>query len=278
MGQDQAGAAQKLLKDNFKDIEAAVRNGHPHLVQSASQTLQELSDAQDALRPAGDKADDNIALLEYALTQWPIYLDPRKQTSLTWQEGWMYERLVKALAAQGRTDEALRWGRLYFAEAPFDGKAIENAVKPLSGVWAASGDLAKVRAFAVAQAPTGEADQVTVANPLAEVSTPDLAAQGAAVELKKLRQLQKMGPWRERVMPIITLEIALGQWHEAMQNAMNLIVEDASSPDGPQQVARVFKAHDASIVRANQFLAYLDGKAPNPVPAFLAENAAGVKP
>lgn len=278
LAQNQAGAAQKLLQDNFKSIEAAVQNGHPHLVQSASQTLQTLCNAQDAVRPAEAKADENIAVLEYALTQWPVYLDPRQQKSLDWQDGWMYESLVKRLAAQGKTDEALQWGRLYFAEAPFDGQAIENAIKPLSGVWATSGDLAKVRAFAVAQTAISEADKATTANPLANVSTPDLGAQGAAIELKKLRQLQKMGPWRDRVTPIITLEIATGQWHEAMEDAMKLIVEDASAPDGPQQVARVFKAHDGSIVRANQFLAYLDGKAANPVPTFLAEAAAGATP
>ncbi len=267
-GQKQEAEAQKLLHDNFKIIQAAATCGHPHMEVYASRALQRLSDAQNAVRPAGAKPDDTIALLEEALTEMPVFLNPERQKSINWSEGWMYERLVDALSKAGREPEALSWGRLFFAEAAFDQSSIERATKSLGGVWAKGNDLAKVRAFAVAQAG-GEG---AAASPLTGVAFPKFEANGAvAAQLKALRTLQANGPWRGRVASIITLEIALQQWRGAMEDAQGLLVEDASAPDGPQQVARVFKAKDGLVVRANVFLAYLQDKAPNPVPAFLKE-------
>ena len=270
--QNKAAAAQKLLQDNFALIQTAAKSGHPHLATFASRALETLCDAQDALRPAGAKPDDNIELLQTSLRELPAFLDPNQQRASDWREGWMYERLIGLLSKAGRTDEALRWGRLYFAEVAFDGDAIGRAIKPLSGVWARDGDLAKVRAFANAQTATG-AD--APANPLASVTLPQFDDKGAvAKELSAQLEAQKTEPNRERVRRIITLQLALGQWNAAMNAALDLMVEDATLPDGPQQVARVFKAKDASLVRANQFLAYLEGKGDNPVPAFLAESDA----
>ena len=267
--QDKAAAAQKLLQDNFALVQAAARSGHPHLATFASRAVEHLCDAQDALRPAGAKPDDNIELLQTSLRELPAFLDPNQQRASDWREGWMYERLIELLSKRGQSDEALKWGKLYFAEVAFDGDAIGRAIKPLSGVWARSGDLAKVRAFANAQTATG-AD--APANPLASVTLPQFDDKGAvAKELSAQLEAQKTEPNRERVRRIITLQLALGQWNAAMNAALDLMVEDATLPDGPQQVARVFKAKDASLVRANQFLAYLDGKGDNPVPAFLAE-------
>ena len=262
-------AAQALLQSNSATIEAAGKSGHPYLSSQASRALMRLVEAQDALRPAGAKAEDTVGVLEYALLQMPVYLEPKNQVALDWSAGWMYERLVKSLVEQGRMEEALSWGRLYFAEAEFDGKAIERASGPVSSVWAKSGELVKLRSFAIAQ--TDEAGDVV--NPLAGVPLPDLGGDkgAAATELAKLQKLQKFKASRGRVPTMIGLHIALGQWRAAMDAATALVVEDVGAADGPQQVARVLKAHDSSVVRANQFLAYLEGKAPNPVPAFLAE-------
>ena len=275
LAQNKAAAAQKLLQDNFALVQAAAKSGHPHLATFASRALETLCDAQDAVRPAGVKPDDNIELLQTSLHALPAFLDPNQQRASDWREGWMYERLIGLLSKAGRTDEALRWGRLYFAEVAFDNDAIGRAIKPLSGVWARSGDLAKVRAFANAQTAQ-EAD--APANPLREVTLPPLSekdgASAVATELAALLEAQGARPERERVRRIITLQIGLGQWNAAMNAALDLMVEDATLPDGPQQVARVFKAKDASLVRANAFLAYLEGKGDNPIPAFLAESDA----
>lgn len=268
LDQKKAVEAQTLLRANLASIEAAAKCGHPHLEQFASRALQRLSDAQNALRPDGAKPDDTITLLQSALRQMPVFLNPERQKSINYQEGWMYERLIDALAKAGREAEALSWGKLFFGEAAFDQASIERATKALSGVWARGNDLAKVRAFAVAQGG-GEG---AAPSPLAGVAFPKFEAGGGAVaQLKVLKEQQAQGPWRGRVAPIISLEIALGQWRAAMEEAQGLLIEDAGAPDGPQQVARVFKAKDGSVVRANAFLAYLQNKAPNPVPAFLKE-------
>ncbi len=265
--------AKKLLADNFPTIELAGKSGHPHLEVFASRTLQRLIRAQDALRPAGQKPEDTISVLQGALTQMPVFFDPERQKGANWQEGWMYEDLIKALSKAGRDAEALSWGKLFFAEVAYDKGAIERATRALGGVWAGQDDLAKVRAFAQAQA--GEAQTL---NPLDEVKLPTLDDDAGVVSaLKRLRQQQEMGFWRGRVAPIITLEIARGNWQAAMEEAQELLKSDPGASDGPQQIARVFKAKDGDIARANVFLSYLEGKAPNPMPAFFAElDAKGV--
>ena len=267
--QNKAAAAHQLVQDNFALVQAAAKSGHPHLATYASRAIEHLCDAQDALRPAGAKPDDNIELLQTTLRELPAFLDPNQQRASDWREGWMYERLIGLLSKRGQTEAALRWGRLYFAEVAFDNEAIQRAIKPLSGTWARSGDLAKVRAFAGAQTAMGAESP---ANPLSSVTLPQFEEKGAvAKELKAQLEAQQREPNRERVRRLITLQIALGQWSAAMNMALDLMVEDATLPDGPQQVARVFKAKDASLVRANAFLAYLEGKGENPIPAFLAE-------
>lgn len=267
LDQKKASDAQKLLRDNFQTIQTASKCGHPHLEVYASRSLERLCDAQDAVRAPDAKPDDTIALLQNTLTQMPVFLNPERQKAADWHEGWMYERLISDLAQEGRDKEALSWGKLYFAEAAFDQNTIQNASKTLSGVWAKGDDLAQVRAFAAAQAEGNDPR----ANPLTGVAFPAFETTEALVALKDLKTLQHNGPWRGRVAPIITLEIALGQWRAAMKDAQGLILEDPGAPDGPQQVARVFKAKDGSVARANAFLSYLLNKAPNPVPAFLQE-------
>ena len=279
LAQNKAADAQKLLRDNFKIIEAAAKSGHPHLATFASRAIEHLCDAQDAVRPVGDKPNDNIELLEYAIRDLPAFLSPVQQRAADWREGWMYERLIGLLAKQGRADEALQWGRLYFGEVAFDEAAIQRAIKPLSGVWARTGDLAKVRAFANAQTAADGADKDATTNPLQAVAMPEFGDKSAAALLLRQLQGEQTANWqRERVERVITLQIALADWSGAMNNALDLLVEDATLPDGPQQVARVFKAHDGSLVRANAFLAYLDGKAENPVPTFLAQDGGGKAP
>lgn len=39
------------------------------------------------------------------------------QKGTDWQEGWMYERLMKALSASGRSEAAVSWGKLYSERA-----------------------------------------------------------------------------------------------------------------------------------------------------------------
>ena len=267
MQQDKAAQAKTLLQEHLPEIEAAARFGHPHLVVYGSRALQRLCDAQKA---SGAKPEETIALLQYALEKLPVYLDPKKQKSLDWKNSWMYERLIELLSQSGNTDEALQWGKLYFGQVPFKSDATQRAMQSLSAVWVRSGEMAKVRSFAAAQSSVDKALDAT-SNPLAQVELPDLSGTGAA---KSELELLRTQTWRGAT-DRITLEIALGQWRAALDDALGMMVEDAASPAGPQQVARVLKAHDGSLARANAFLAYLQGKGENPIPAFQQELAAG---
>ena len=130
----------------------------------------------------------------------------------------------------------------------------------------------------VAAAQSAPVAGVKTDNPLDEVALPEFNDKSrVAAVLKGKQQVQSQWPARWRVSGVVTKQIALGRWRGAMEDALDLTVEDASLPDGPQEVARVFKAHDGSVARANAFLVYTGGQGQNPVPQFLAEVDAQAK-
>ena len=63
-----------------------------------------------------------------------------------------------------------------------------------------------------------------------------------------------------------------------MEEARHLLVKRPTAPEGVQQIARVFKASDMNLARANQFVAYLDGKGEDPLAAFMAEGEKAAAP
>ena len=63
----------------------------------------------------------------------------------------MYERLIALLIQEGRHDEALSWGKLYFGETAYQNDATQKAMQSVTSVWASQGEIAKIRAFAAAQ-------------------------------------------------------------------------------------------------------------------------------
>ncbi len=265
MRQKQNEEALALLKADRPMIVDGARSGHPHLEQFASRALNRWADALDA---QSAPPQESVTLLENALGEMPTFLDPQKQEALDWHQGWMYERLVAKESESGKFERALSWGKLFWAEAPYDQASIERATKALTGVWAAQGEFKSVLVFTRAQLPAKDGEAAAV-NPLAGVAFPGFEADSPVrSDLAQLRQIQRNGPWRGRVAPIITLEIALQEWAPAMKRAQELLLSDPVALDGPAQIARVFKARDASVLRANGFLAYLNGHAPNPLPAF----------
>ena len=272
--QKQPTEAIALLKANRQMIVDAARNtGDTHLQMFASRVLNHWADALDT---EGAAPQESIALLENALNEMPVFLNPQAQMSLNWQPAWMYERLALKLTQAKQFDRALQWGKLFWAESTFDKASLDRATKTLNQVWGAQDKLDAVLAFTRAQIapPAGEpkAGEVAPANPLSAVELPTFEATSPVRDdLKQLREVQRNGPWRGRVAPIITLEIALQEWAPAMKRGQELLLSDVTALDGPQQIARVFKAKDASVARANQFLAYLEGKAPNPLPGFFDE-------
>ena len=270
--QKQPDKAIELLKANRQMIVDGARSGHPHLEQFASRTLNTWANALDAQDAA---PQESIALLENVLNEMPAFLDPQNQRALDWRQGWMYERLVAKLIEAKQFDRALQWGKLFWAETPYNKEAIENATKTLNSIWAAQGEFPKVLAFTRAQIAPAEGEDAP-ANLLSAVEFPKFdAASPIRSDLAKMRDIQQRGYWRGRTPAIISLEIALQEWEPAMKRAQELLLSDVNDLDGPQQIARIFKAKDASVVRSNQFLAYLEGKAANPFPAFFEQVGAG---
>ncbi|MDQ3815419.1 MAG: hypothetical protein M3347_15990 [Armatimonadota bacterium] len=172
--------------------------------------------------------------------------------------GSLYERLVSQLLTAKRPDEALRWAKLQYVLCPFDKEALERATRLLARVWASQDSFASVAAFAKAQEEPG------APNPLATVPLPEWDP----ATLQQVRAQPQLGP-SERV----TLLLATEDWHEAMLQARRALMTDLTNEQGVRDVARVFKAKDLTVGRANQFLQFLqNGEGTNPVRQFLQES------
>ena len=259
-----AGAALDFVQAQWPQMVLAEQTGHPYLRGVVSRALQW---RVRALQKAG-KTPEAVALLKSSLSQMPSLLDPQHQTAFDWSTGWIYGQLVETLVAGKQYDEALSWAKLGYAEAPFDKDSIERASAWPAQVWAAQGDFAAARGFGQAQS------DVTRANPLAKVALPRLDTVALEARLKPLQELQARDYESARAGDIVGLQIALGQLKPAMEEAQALLIKNPMAPDGVQQIARVFKAADGSLVRANQFVAYLDSNGANPIPTFMQDDGA----
>ena len=263
-----AGAALDFVQAQWPQMVLAEQIDHPYLRGVVSRALQW---RVRALQKAG-KTPEAVALLKSSLSQMPSLLDPQHQTAADWSTGWIYGQLVETLVARKQYDEALSWAKLGYAEAPFDKDSIERASAWPAQVWAAQGDFAAARGFGQAQS------DATRANPLAKVALPRLDTVALEARLKPLQELQARDYDRARAGDIVGLEIALGQFKPAMEEAQALLIRNPMAPEGVQQIARIFKAADGSLVRANQFVAYLDGNGANPIIAFMQDDGAAAKP
>ena len=263
-----AQEALDLLEAQWPQMIAAGRGEHPYLRGVVARSLYWRVQALQKL----NKNDDVVALLKQSLAETPMLLAPQNQLAADWSQGWMYAQLVDALVAKKQYDEALRWAKLSYAEADFSKDAIEKASELPGRVWAAQGDFVAARGFGLAQeAPKRK-------NPLAEVKLPELDTAEIEAELKAMQDAQKKSYDAERAPQIVTLQIALGDLHGAMEEARYLLVKRPNAPEGVQQIARVFKAADMNLARANQFIAYLDGKGEDPLAAFMAEGDQSAAP
>ena len=267
--QNQSAETIALLKDNRQMIVDAARNtDDTHLQLFASRVLNHWADALDA---SGAAPQETVSLLENAFNEMPMLLNSENQRALDWHRGWMYERLVAKLVEAKQFDRALQWGKLFWAEVFYGKKSIERVTTSLNSIWAAQGEFPKILAFARAQTEP-KPGEAAPDNPLDAVEFPSFDADSPVrSDLDQLRKTEQAGPWRGRVPSLVTLEIALQEWEPAMKRAQQLLLSDVNALDGPQQITRIFKAKDANVVRSNQFLAYLEGKAPNPFPTFFQE-------
>ncbi len=206
--------------------------------------------------------DKVIAALQSGILEIPVFLDEGKQSPV----GWMYDRLIKALIAQERMDEALQWAKLRFAACTFDTAAIERGTRSLIGAWTAK-DLSQRQAQAFADAQKDPAKP----NPLAEVKLPALSE-----EARKSLEVRTFGEkGAELTHAQVGVQILTGELRAAMADARQLMIDSPETPVGTQEACRILKAADCSVRRANALIEFVkSGAGENPIAAFLKENPA----
>ena len=259
--------AEALLKENAPRL---AENGQ-HTVGYARMATRKVLSAHLALLQVQGREKEGPELLMGFLAAAPAYLkDPAD---------WVWSELIAQLQKQGRMEEALRWGKLSYRLCGFNKDEIEKSALLLNKLWASQEDFAAVRIFNKAQTDP------SVANPLANVKLPTLSPEARASLKKQVEELEgrliinfNMGVARD----IVSLRLLLGtpdDLREAMLAAQKMLKERPDLQDGTLQVCRVFKATDMNLMRANAFLAYLEGEGKNPIPEFLKElGATGASP
>ena len=164
--------------------------------------------------------------------------------------------MIEGAIAAGKTDEAVGWAKLYFMVCAFTERDINIAGQLLNRAWTAK----YLSPEKVAQIAAAQADP-TQPNPLKDVKLPELNQDNLRAQLEKSKGGERM-----------VLLIALGELGKAMSEAQSMVLDRPGSAAGLSEAARVFKAGDLNLVRANAFLEYYrTGKGDNPMTAFLKE-------
>lgn len=265
--------ASKLLKEHQVMLSEAANDGNPYGRYAMRLILQ----AQIALAEARDEGAEASTTANTALTQFlldnPRYLTPSGKEGDWDDAGWPLRTLIKRLQSQKRYDEALGWGKVMYRLSAFDKKEIENTTRWLNGLWAEQENFPAIAQFNKAQT------DAAVPNPLVKIALPPLPPTVKESLKKKIadlegRQVVDFGPQKGR--DIISLYLVLGtpeDLREAMNEAYSMLKKRPELQDGSLQICRVFKAADCNLIRANNFLSYLEGQGENPIPAFLKENS-----
>jgi tetratricopeptide (TPR) repeat protein len=202
-------------------------------------------------RKAG-KQDEFIATLRRILTQQPQLVAYRVPGA----------RVVDQLVnSPGKEAEALSWAKLYWMTCDFDETSINDATALLQKAWVAK-DTNTAKSMAFLKALQDSA----APNPLKDVPLPPL-------DEGKLRESLKTLP-ANSLHSRITLLLLLGEDGNAMLEARRLLLDDpAKGTVAAREMARVFKASDLSLVRANAFLQYFQtSQGANPLDEFFKEH------
>lgn len=261
--------ADKLLRDNHATLLEAANDDNPYGRYAARLTLR----AQTALLEAQDKNAETTTALAQFLMEVPRFLTMTGKEG-DWDDGgWPLRELLKRLQKQKRSAEALSWGKLAYRLAAFDKKEIENATRLLNGLWAEQENFPAIAQFTKAQT------DAAIPNPLSKVTAPEIPPAARESLKKKIadlegRQVIDFGPQKAREIVSLRLLLSTSEdLREAMNVAYQLLKTRPDLQDGSLQICRVFKAADGNLIRANNFLSYLEGNGENPVPAFLKETA-----
>jgi len=192
------------------------------------------------------KLGDNAAAEELLTSQLPTCA--RLLTSMAY-----YDYMAQIRIAKKDFDGALSIARTGYALCNFNEVEIKQMANLVRRVFVAKGEFAKGTQFLAAQ------EDAEKPNPLKDVPMPTVAA-----ELKQ-QLLQAAGK-----DPALLCHVCLytGDNETALEHAMAYMAE-ASAADAVRslmEVARVFKAADLNLVRANQFINYAKtGEGENPL-------------
>jgi tetratricopeptide (TPR) repeat protein len=170
-----------------------------------------------------------------------------------------FERLFELQTKLAKQDEALTTARLGYALCAFEQTAIEAMSNLVKKAYASRGEIFKATQFFAAQ------EDPEKPNPLAEVPMPEVSEE-------QLAQMLEIGAGDCRLE--VCSYLYAGRYEEAMMAAQEAMAaapaEDMLRALG--EVARVFKAKDLNLVRANQFLNYAKtGEGENPLAGFWEE-------
>ena len=261
--------AEKLLQANHAALNEAVIDQNPYSKYAARLMLQ----AQLGLLEAQGKGAESTTALTQFLLENPRYITLSGKAG-DWDDGgYALRELLARLQQQKRGAEALGWGKLAYRLSAFDKNEIENATRLLNGIWAEQENFPAIAQFSKSQS------DAAVPSPLSKVALPEIPAtlrenlQKQIAELEG-RQVMDFGPNKAR--DIINLHLLLGtpgDLRGAMSEAYQMLKKRPDLQDGSLQICRVFKAADGNLIRANNFLSYLEGNGENPIPAFLAEKS-----
>ncbi len=196
------------------------------------------------------KPDEAVTLLHEALAMAPPLAN------------WMsfYTMLIETLHDAKRDAEAMQWAALFFRVAPFQEADLQRSTALVTSGWLKAGEVDKPSAFALAQS------QAEAPNPLQEVKAPTLPDAVRVALAARVGQEKAPTPAR------IAMHIVLGQPREAMLDAREMMLKNPRSTNAVREVARVFKAADGDVARANAALVfYRDGEGADPLKTFFAD-------
>lgn len=229
------------------------------------------------------KTDRYFEQIEGTFRRLPVYLGDE-----SWSAGVaLYRGIIQMLAARQRPADALAWAKLRFVLCPYDEESMGRSItscqelmgmqplapksvtvtesaEPGKRKFGESTNPAPATSVTILELPA-EA-QARIKQRLLNIAYPDAALDRDAIA-DRLTKLERKT--EQQRIERITLQLVLGRYRAAMDEAQLYRKEMPTSPNGVKQVARVLKAADMDLNRANAFIVFAKtGKGADPIPAF----------
>jgi len=176
----------------------------------------------------------------------------------------IFRTLIDQLLATGQREEAAGWGKLFFMVCPYEERSLQASLELLSRIWTAE------------QVSPAKAQELLDAQQAADKPSPLVTVKLPTHDSAALRaRLATVKAPEERLV----LQLALGDFADAMTTARGQMLAKPDSSAAILQVCRVFKARDLKLKRANAFLEfYKTGQGINPLTEFEQETTKAQKP